>query len=55
MDRVLLNITGLKMKRHVQDIGHAQSTKPNTPMHFFTGSMEHAQRIPLSVHAHRTF
>ena len=47
-DRVLLNTPGLKIKRHAQDIGHAQSTQPNTPMQFFTGSMEHAQRIPLS-------
>ena len=53
-DRVLLNTPGLKIKRHVQDIGHALSTQPNTPMHFFTGSMEHAQRTPLSEHACRT-
>ena len=47
-DRVLLNTPGLKIKRHAQDIGHDQSTQPNTPMQFFTGSMEHAQRTPLS-------
>ena len=60
-----------KIKRHVQAIGHAQNTQPNSPtplnqpntpyhyatqhpMKFFTGSMEHAQRTPLSEHAHRT-
>ena len=53
-DRVLLNTPGFKIKRHEQHIGHAQSTQPNTPMHIFTGSMEHAQRTPLSEHAHRT-
>ena len=53
-DRVLLNSPGLKMKRHAQNIGHAQSNQPNTPMHFFTGSMEHAQRTPLHEYAHRT-
>ena len=37
-DRVLYT-PGLKIKRYAQDIGHAQSTQPNTPMHFFTGSM----------------
>ena len=31
-DRVLLNTPGLKIKRHAQDIGHAQWTQPNTPM-----------------------
>ena len=56
-DRVLLNTSGLKIKRHAQAIGHVQSTQPNTPtplnqpntntpMQFFTGSMEHAQRTP---------
>ena len=29
-------------------------SQPNTPMHFFTGSMEHAQRTPSSEHAPRT-
>ena len=53
-DRVLLKTPGLKIKRHAQDIGHAQSSQPNSPMHFFTGSMEHAQRTPLSKHAHIT-
>ena len=52
--RVLLNTPGLKIKRHAHDIGHAQSPLPNTPMQFFKGSMEHAQRTPLSEHAHRT-
>ena len=41
-DRVLLNTPGLKIKRHAQDIGHAQCTQPNTPMQFFTGTVEHA-------------
>ena len=45
---------GLKIKRHEQDIGHAQSAQPNIPIHYYTGSMEHAQRTPLSEHAHRT-
>ena len=54
MDRVLLNTPGLKIKRHAQDIGHAQSTQPKIPMHIFTGSMEHAERTPLSEHVHRT-
>ena len=52
-DRVLLNIPWLKINRHVKGtppIGHAQSTQPNTPMHIFTGSMEHAQRTTLSMH-----
>ena len=49
-DRVLLNTPGLKIKRHVLDIEHVQSTQPSTPMQFFTGSMEHAQRTPLSEH-----
>ena len=58
-DRVLLNTPGLKIKRHMQGIGHAQNnqpnthtslSQPNTPMQFFTGSMEHAQRTPLSEH-----
>ena len=53
-DRVLLNTHGLKIKRHAQDIGYAQSTQPYIPMQFFTGSMEHAQRTPLSEHVHRT-
>ena len=52
--RVLLNTPQLKIKRHAQDIGHAQSTQPNTPMHFFTGSMEHSNGTPLSEHAHGT-
>ena len=38
-DRVLLNTPGLKIKRHAQDIGHAQSTQPNMPMQVFKGSM----------------
>ena len=73
-DRVLLNTPGPKVKGHVQALGHAQSTQPNTPtplnqsntpnpiplslpntpMQFFTGSMEHALRTPLSEHIHRT-
>ena len=28
---VLLNTPGLKIKGHVQAIGHAQSIQPNTP------------------------
>ena len=32
-DRVLLNTPGLKIKGHVQAIGHAQSTQSNTPHH----------------------
>ena len=31
-DRVLLNISGFKIKRHAQAIGHAQTIQPNTPM-----------------------
>ena len=72
-DRVLLNNPGLKIKRHVQAIGHAQNSQPNSPtplkqpnspiplsqpnipMQFFTCSMEHAQRTPLSEHVHRTY
>ena len=27
--------------------------QPNSPMQFFTGSVEHAQRTPLSEHVHR--
>ena len=54
-DRVLLNTPRLKIKRHAQDIGHAQSTQPNTPMYIYTGYMEHAQRTPLSEHPHRTY
>ena len=54
MDRVLLNTPQLKIKRHVQDIGHAQCTQPNNPMQFFTGSMEHTQGTPLSEHVYRT-
>ena len=38
---------------HAQDIGHAQSTQPNTPMHFFTGSVENAQRTAYLRHAHK--
>ena len=53
-DGILINTPGLKIKRYAQDIGHAQSTQTNTPMHFFTGSMEHAQRTPLSEHAYIT-
>ena len=53
-DRVHINTPGLKIKKHAQDIGHAQSTQANTPMHIFTGSMEHAQKTPLSEHIHRT-
>ena len=52
-DRVLLNTPGLKIKRHVHEIGLAQSTRPNTPMHFhrFYGawSWEHT----CLEHAHR--
>ena len=29
-------------------------SQPDTPMQLFTGSMEHAQRTPLSEHVHRT-
>ena len=32
-DRVLLNTSGLKIKKHVQDVGHAQSNQPNSPTH----------------------
>ena len=32
-NRFLLNIPGLKIKGHVQAIGNAQSTQPNTPHH----------------------
>ena len=56
-DGVLFNTPGLKINGHAQEtpsIGHAQSIQPNTPMHIFTGSMEHAQRTPLSEHVHRT-
>ena len=53
-DIVLLNTPGLEIKRHVQDIRHAQSTQPNTHMHFCIGSMEYTLRTPLSEHAHRT-
>ena len=53
-DRVLLNTPGLKIKRHAHDIGHVQSTQPNTPMQFFMGPMDHVQRTPLPEHAHRT-
>ena len=53
-DRVLLNTSGLKIKSHVQGIWHAQSNQPNTPMQFFTGSMAHTQRTPLSEHALKT-
>ena len=53
LDRVLLNTPVLKIKMHAYDMGHAQSTQPNTPMQFFTGSMEHGQRTPLSEHVHR--
>ena len=35
-DRVLPNTPGLKIKRQVQDTGHAQCTQPNTTMHTFT-------------------
>ena len=54
--RVLFNTPGLKINGHAQgtpSIGHAQSTQPNTPMHIFTGCMEHAQRTALSEHVHR--
>ena len=56
-DRVFLNKPGLKINGHVQctsSIWHAQSYQPNAPTHIFTGSVEHAQRTPLSEHAHRT-
>ena len=43
-----------RVTSYVQNIGHAQSTQPNTPMHIFIGSMGHAQRTPLSEHVHRT-
>ena len=52
-DRVFLNTPGLKINTHAQDtspIGYAHSIQPNTLMHIFTGSMEHAQRTPLSMH-----
>ena len=64
MGWVLLNTPGLKIKRHAQAIGYAHNSQPNsltplnqpnTPMQFFTGSMEHAQRTHLSEHVHRTF
>ena len=55
-DRVLLNTSGLNLKRHVWAVGHANSnpllTQPNLPTHlgqpnfptqFFTGS-EHVHR-----------
>ena len=32
-DRILLNTPGPKIKEHMQAIGHAQSTQPNTPHH----------------------
>ena len=32
-DRVLLNNPGLKIKRQVQAIGHAQNMQPNSPHH----------------------
>ena len=53
-DRVLFNTSEIKINGHAQGtppIGHAQSTQPITPMHIFTGSMEHAQRSPWSEHA----
>ena len=56
-DSVLLNTPELKINRHAPGtppIGHVQSTQPNTPMHIFTGSMEHAQRTSLSAHVHST-
>ena len=54
-NRVLLNTPRPKIKRQTQDMGHAQSTQPNITIHFFTGSMKHAQRTSLSEYAHRIF
>ena len=56
-NRVLLNTSGLKINGHTQGtptIWHAQSSQYNIPMHIFTGSVEHAQRIPLPEHANST-
>ena len=50
--RVICSYPTLKV--YVYDIGHVQSTQPNIPKQFFTGSLEHAQRMPLSKHVHRT-
>ena len=30
-DRVLLNTSGLNLKRHAQTVGHVHSNNPNTP------------------------
>ena len=52
-NRVLFNTPELKMSGHAQGtppIGHAKSTRSNTPMHIFTSSMQHVQRTPLSEH-----
>ena len=60
-DRLLLNTPRLKINRHVQcipPIWHTQSTQPNTPMHTFTGSMEHAQSthcLNMSIERTRTY
>ena len=50
LDRVLLNTPGLKLMGMYKIYPHqAFSVCPtNTPMHNFTGSMEHAQTIPWS-------
>ena len=55
-DRVLLNTPVLKINGHVQSTPHwaCSVPQPNTTMHIFTGSMEHAQTTPWSEHAHRT-
>ena len=53
--KVLLNTPWLKIKRNAHDIGHDQSTQPNTPMQFFTGSMKHVQRTSLSKHGYRIY
>ena len=42
------------LKRHVQDIGHAQSTQPNYPMKFFTGSMGHVC-LSMCIEPPRTY
>ena len=44
--RVLLNTLWFKKKGNCKIFGMPQSTKPNTLLHIFTGSMEHAQRTP---------
>ena len=44
LDRVLLNTPSLKIKRHVQGIGHAQNTQTNSP----TPSNQPNTPMPLS-------